>query len=64
MKWVGKGTTGRSCGGSPLGDFKLARMKAPRAGGTKMVRCGWGSVCGMVQVKNAVNYSFRQKFEP
>ena len=34
-----EGTTGRSCGGSPLGDFKLARMKAPRAGGTKMVRC-------------------------
>ena len=38
-----EGTTGRSRGGSPLGDFKLARMKAPRAGGTKMVRCvmGW-----------------------
>ena len=41
-----EGTTGRSCGGSPLGDFKLARMKAPRAGGTKMVRCvdGMGSL--------------------
>ena len=34
-----KGTTGRSCGGSPLEDFRLARIKAPRAGGTKMVRC-------------------------
>ena len=41
-----EGTTGRSCGGSPLGDFKLARMKALRAGGTKMVRCvdGMGSL--------------------
>ena len=28
-------------GGSLLGDFKLARMKAPSAGGTKMVRCVW-----------------------
>ena len=34
-----EGTTGRSCGGSPLEDFRLARIKAPRAGGTKMVRC-------------------------
>ena len=41
-----EGTTGRSCGGSPLGDFRLARIKAPRAGGTKMVRCvaGMGSL--------------------
>ena len=31
--------TGRSCGDSFWGDFKLARMKAPRAGGTKIVRC-------------------------
>ena len=38
--------TGRSCGGSLLGDFKLARIKAPRAGGRKMVRCadGMGSL--------------------
>ena len=28
-------------GGFLLGDFKLARMKAPSAGGTKMVRCVW-----------------------
>ena len=34
-----EGVTGRSCGDSPWGDFKLARMKAPRAGGTKIVRC-------------------------
>ena len=41
-----EGMTERSCGGSLLGSFKLARMKAPRAGGTKMVRCvdGMGSL--------------------
>ena len=45
-----EGMTGRSCGGSPLGDFKLARMKAPRAGGTKMVRCvdGMGSYSQLI----------------
>ena len=33
-------------GDPPFGDSKLARMKAPRAGGTKMVRCvdGMGSL--------------------
>ena len=29
-EWGWEGVTGRSCGGSPLRDFKLARMKAPR----------------------------------
>ena len=42
-------------GGPPwLGDFKLARMKAPRAGGTKMVRCvdGMGSLPTWFQIAN------------
>ena len=30
----------------------------------KRAREWWGSVCSIVQVKNAVNYSLRQKFKP
>ena len=46
-------------GGPPLGDFKLARMKAPRAGGTKMVRCvdGMGSLLRSLTWFQIANWS-------
>ena len=50
-----EGTTGRSCGG---------KMGMPETRRQKKAREWWGSVYSMVQIKNAVNYSFRQKFEP
>ena len=45
-------------GGSPLTDFKLARMKAPR-GGTKMVRCvdGMGSLLRELTCFHIANWS-------
>ena len=43
----------------PLGDFKLARIKAPRAGGTKMVRWvdGMGSLLRELTWFHIANWS-------